>query len=128
MSTNKNKHVIVDILAASTLFIPMVHFLLFKYLFTQKTISTYGSLDALHTGDGWRGFMISEDIEPYMLCFSIISGIICLTISYHVFRNHGRKASRTIALLPIIVMIIMLFVQYEIEPMWVEALVDYRPV
>lgn len=43
---------------------PIMHFVLFKCLFTQKVLEIYGSLDALRTGDGWKGYMISEDIEP----------------------------------------------------------------
>lgn len=127
MDTKKHA-IIIDLLSVLTLGIPGIHFFLFKYLFVRKTIFTYGSLKALHAEDGWRGFMIIEDIEPYMLCFFIISAIICLIVSYFVFRNHEGKASRAIALLPIAAIIIMLFLQYITEPGWVAELVDYRSV
>ena len=91
MDTKKHA-IIIDLLSVLTLGIPGIHFFLFKYLFVRKTIFTYGSLKALHAEDGWRGFMIIEDIEPYMLCFFIISAIICLIVSYFVFRNHEGKS------------------------------------
>ena len=86
MNTNKQP-IFTDILSVLSLGIPVVHLLLFKYLFIKQAVSTYGSLDALHAEDGWRGFMISEDIEPVMLCFSIIASIACLILCYVTYKK-----------------------------------------
>ncbi len=106
-----------------------MHFVLFKYLFTQKVLEIYGSLDALRTGDGWKGYMISEDIEPVMLVFLMICCVLCAMICYMAYKNNKEmKLYKVLMLLPIVSIIMMAIVQYVIEPGWVDALVQYKPV
>ena len=58
------KDVFIYCCSIATLLFPLGHFILFKYLFERRAAGAYGTLDALRTGDGWKGYMISEDIEP----------------------------------------------------------------
>ena len=108
-----------------TLSFPVIHYLLFRYLFTEKAINMYGSIKALQKGDGWRSLMICEDLDPVMNILFMVCCVLGIAMSYIAFK---KKANKLIVLLPLVSILLILVVQYVIEPNWVAVQVPYNPV
>ena len=69
--------------------------------------------------------MICEDLDPVMNILLMVCCVLGIAMSYIAFK---KKANKLIVLLPLVSILLILVVQYVIEPNWVAVQVPYNPV
>ena len=82
----------ITIASLLTFSFPVIHYLLFRYLFTEKAINMYGSIKALQEGDGWRSLMICEDLDPVMNILLMVCCVLGIAMSYIAFKKTANFA------------------------------------
>ena len=74
------KDVFIYCCSIATLLFPLGHFILFKYLFERRAAGAYGTLDALRTGDGWKGYKLGMGYKKHVIDKWMKKGIIPFNI------------------------------------------------